>query len=85
MLAGRLSSGDHLIVSDTNYVGTAELVRDSLPRWGIEVTPVDTSDLNMLADAIRPETKMVWVETPANPIMRLTDIAAVRWTFVTGS
>lgn len=77
LLAGRLSAGDHLVVSDTNYVGTAELVRDSLPRWGIAVTPVDSSDLAMLAEAVRPETRMIWIETPANPIMRLTDIAAV--------
>lgn len=76
LLAGRLSAGDHLIVSDTNYVGTAELVRDSLPRWGIEVTPVDTSDPGEIAAAVRPETKMLWIETPANPIMRLSDIAA---------
>jgi len=76
LLAGRLSVGDHLIVSDSNYVGTAELVRDSLPRWGIEVTPLDTSDLAAIANAARPETRMLWIETPANPIMRLTDIAA---------
>jgi methionine-gamma-lyase len=77
LLAGRLSQGDHLIISDANYVGTAELVRDSLPRWGIEVATVDTSDPAMVADAIRPETKMLWIETPANPIMRLSDIAAL--------
>ncbi len=77
LLAGRLSAGDHLVFSDTNYVGVAELVRDTLPRFGIEVTPVDTSDLDQVAAAIRPETKMVWLETPANPIMRLTDIKAV--------
>ena len=76
LLAGRLSAGDHLIVSDSNYVGTAELVRDSLPRWGIEVTPLDTSDLELVAAAVRPETRMLWIETPANPIMRLSDIAA---------
>ena len=76
LLAGRLNAGDHLIISDSNYVGTAELVRDSLPRWGIDVTPLDTSDLAQVAQAIRPETRMLWVETPANPIMRLTDIAA---------
>ena len=76
LLAGRLSAGDHLIFADTNYVGTAELVRDSLPRWGIEVTPVDTSNLEEIAAAIRPETRMLWLETPANPIMRLSDIAA---------
>jgi len=77
LLAGRLSAGDHLVISDTNYVGTAELVRDSLPRWGIEVTPVDTSDTGEVAAAIRPETKMLWIETPANPIMRLSDIAGL--------
>ena len=57
-------------------MGTAELVRDSLPRFGIEVTPVDTSDLKQIADAIRPQSRMLWIETPANPIMRLSDIEA---------
>ena len=76
LIAGRLSQGDHLIISDSNYVGTAELVRDSLPRFGIEVTPVDTSDLKQIADAIRPQSRMLWIETPANPIMRLSDIEA---------
>jgi cystathionine beta-lyase/cystathionine gamma-synthase len=74
LLAGRLGAGDHLVISDTNYVGTAELARDSLPRWGIAVTPVDTSDAAATAAALRPETKMLWIETPANPIMRLSDI-----------
>lgn len=77
LLAGRLSHGDHLVISDTNYVGTAELVRDSLPRWGIEVSPVDTSDADQVAGAIRAKTKMLWIETPANPIMRLADIQAL--------
>jgi cystathionine beta-lyase/cystathionine gamma-synthase len=77
LLAGRLSGGDHLIMSDSNYVGTAELARDCLPRFGIEVSLVDTSDLSLVSDAIRPATKMVWIETPANPILRLSDIAAV--------
>ncbi|MEM8876749.1 MAG: PLP-dependent aspartate aminotransferase family protein [Pseudomonadota bacterium] len=72
-----LSEGDHLIVSDVCYAGVAELARDTLPRFGIAVTPVDTSDLEMVANAIRPETKQIHIETPANPIMRLTDIHAV--------
>lgn len=76
LIAGRLSQGDHLIISDSNYVGTAELVRDSLPRFGIDVTLVDTSDLEQIAHAIRPESRMLWIETPANPIVRLTDIEA---------
>ncbi len=77
LVAGRLSHGDHLVISDTNYVGTAELVRDSLPRWGIGVSPVDTSDLGLVEAAITSKTKMLWIETPANPIMRLSDIQAL--------
>lgn len=77
LMLGRLSQGDHLVISDTNYVGTAELVRDSLPRFGIEVTPVDMSDLDMVERAITPRTRMLWVETPANPIIRLADIEAL--------
>ena len=75
LIAGRLSQGDHLIISDSNYVGTAELVRDSLPRFGIEVSLADTSDVREVESKIRPQTKMLWIETPANPIMRLSDIA----------
>jgi methionine-gamma-lyase len=75
LIVGRLSQGDHLIISDSNYVGTAELVRDSLPRFGIEVSLADTSDLREVESKIRPQTKMLWIETPANPIMRLSDIA----------
>ena len=77
LMAGRLSHGDHLIVSDTNYVGTAELVRDSLPRWGIDISPVDTSEPAQVEAAITAKTKMLWIETPANPIMRLSDIQAL--------
>ncbi len=72
-----LSSGDHLLISDVSYAGVAELARETLPRYGIEVTPVDMSDLDAVAQAIQPNTKLVHVESPVNPIMRLTDIAAV--------
>ncbi|MDP9138372.1 MAG: PLP-dependent aspartate aminotransferase family protein [Pseudomonadota bacterium] len=77
VLAARLSGGDHLVISDTNYVATAELVRDTLPRFGIDVSLVDTSEPDAVARAIRPATKMVWIETPANPILRLSDIREV--------
>lgn len=72
-----LSAGDHAIVSDVSYAGVAELVRDTLPRFGIEVSLVDMSDLEAVAAAIRPDTRLVHTETPVNPIMRLTDLAAV--------
>ena len=72
-----LSAGDHLIISDVNYAGTAELARATLPKHGVATTAVDTSRMDEIAAAMRPETRMIWIETPANPILRLTDIAAV--------
>ena len=72
-----LSAGDHLVISDVSYAGVAELARDTLPRFGIAVTLVDMSDLGALADAIRPNTKLIHTETPVNPLVRLTDLAAV--------
>lgn len=77
LIAGRLSAGDHLLMADTNYGGTAELGRDTLPRFGIEVSFVDTADPGAVAAAIRPNTRMLWLETPTNPTMRLCDIAAL--------
>ncbi|MCY3840881.1 MAG: PLP-dependent aspartate aminotransferase family protein [Gammaproteobacteria bacterium] len=72
-----LKSGGHLVISDVNYAGTAELARRTLPDYGIAISAVDTTDLAAVEAAIRPETRMIWIETPANPILRLTDIAAV--------
>ncbi len=72
-----LSQGDHLIISDVSYAGVAELARDTLPRFGIEVSIVNTSDLDAVAAAVRPNTKLIHAETPVNPIMRLSDIAAL--------
>ena len=72
-----LSSGDHAVVSDVSYAGIAELARDTLPRLGIEVSLVDMSDHGAVANALRPNTRLVHVESPANPIMRLTDLRAV--------
>jgi len=77
VMLSTLSAGDHLVVSGTNYAGTAELVRHTLPRFGIEISAVDTSDADAVAAVIRPETRLVWVETPANPILRLSDIAEI--------
>ena len=72
-----LSAGDHAVVSNVCYAGVAELVRDSLPRFGIEITLVDSSDTDAVAAAMRPNTRLVYVETPANPILRITDLKAV--------
>lgn len=72
-----LSAGDHAVISDVSYAGVAELARDTLPRFGVEVTTVDMSDPANVAAAIRPNTKLVHTESPVNPIGRLTDLAAV--------
>ena len=74
LICGRLSKGDHLLVADTSYVGVAELARDTLPRFGIEVSVADLSRPEEVLAAIRPNTRMLWLESPANPIMRLCDI-----------
>ena len=77
LLLGTLSRGDHLVISDVNYPGTAEFARGALAEQGVSVTPVDTSDLAAVEAALRPETMMIWIETPANPILRLADIDGV--------
>lgn len=72
-----LSAGDHAIISDVSYAGVAELARDTLPRFGIEVTLVDMSNLAAVAEAMRPNTKLIHSESPSNPIMRLNDLKAI--------
>ena len=74
VMLAHLSQGDHLVLSNTNYPGTAEFARDTLTRLGIEVTPVDTSDTANISAAMRDNTRMVWLETPSNPLLRISDI-----------
>jgi cystathionine beta-lyase/cystathionine gamma-synthase len=77
LFLSRLCPGDHLVVSDVCYVGVAELVHSTLPRLGIQVSLADLSDLHDTERAFRPNTKLVFAETPCNPILRLTDIEAI--------
>ena len=72
-----LSSGDHLIASEVCYAGSVELFGEHLPRFGIEVSLVDTSDLEQVEAALKPNTKLIYAETPANPILRIADISAL--------
>jgi cystathionine beta-lyase/cystathionine gamma-synthase len=72
-----LDRGDHIIASEVCYAGSVELFGLHLQRYGIDVSLVDTSDPEQVRQALRPRTKMVYVETPANPILRLSDIAAL--------
>lgn len=70
-----LKSGDHIVASDVCYAGTQELIGRHLPRFGVSVSLIDSSRNDQISGAIRENTRMIYVETPANPILRLTDIA----------
>lgn len=72
-----LKPGDHLAMSDVAYAAASEITNDMLPELGVEVSKVDMSRPDELRAAINDKTRLVYAETPANPIMRLTDIAAV--------
>ncbi len=72
-----LNPGEHVILSDDIYGGTFRIVGDVFGRYGIEHTYVDMSDLKEVKAAIRPETKMFFVETPTNPMMKVADIRAI--------
>jgi cystathionine beta-lyase/cystathionine gamma-synthase len=76
-LCTMMKSGDHIVCSDNMYGGTTRLFNQVLTRYGLEFTYVDTSDATNVDHAIRPNTKLVHIETPTNPMMALTDIAAV--------
>ena len=72
-----LSAGDHAIVTDDLYGGTYRLFSKVLVRYGLTFTYVDMSDIAGVRAAIRPNTKLFWIETPTNPLLKLIDIAAV--------
>jgi cystathionine beta-lyase/cystathionine gamma-synthase len=76
-IASLLQAGDHVVVTDNTYGGTFRLFERVLTRSALTFSYVDTSEVALVAAAIRPETKMLFVETPTNPILRLTDLAAV--------
>lgn len=69
-----LKSGDHMVTSDALYGGTFKFFKDMLPLYGIEVTFVDASEVKNVEAAIKANTKLVYIETPANPTMKLMDI-----------
>lgn len=71
------SAGDHIIVTDDVYGGTFRVMSKVLNRFNLEVSFVDTSDLNAIKNAIHTNTKAIFVETPTNPLLKITDIKAV--------
>ena len=76
-LVATLHSGDHVICSHNVYGGTARLFNQIIQHYGIQIEYVDTGDLAAVEAAIKPNTKLIHIETPTNPLMSLTDIAAV--------
>ncbi len=73
-----LQSGDHIIVGDCLYGCTDLLIRQTMPKFGVEVSAVDTSDPKKVKEVIQPNTKIIFFETPTNPLMKLTDISAIK-------
>jgi cystathionine gamma-lyase len=72
-----LSAGDHVVASDDMYGGTYRLFSRVYARYGIEFSYVDLSNPDALCPALRPNTRLVWIETPTNPLLKLIDISAV--------
>jgi cystathionine beta-lyase/cystathionine gamma-synthase len=75
-LLTRLESGDHLVVSDNTYGGTFRLFERVRRKFGLDFTYVDTSELSQIEKALQPNTKYLFIETPTNPMLRVTDLAA---------
>src|SRR6478609_4788478 len=71
------SAGDHVVIPDDLYGGTFRLVDKVLKRWGLEYTMVDQTNLDLVAASVRPETKLVWIETPTNPTLKVIDVPGV--------
>ncbi len=72
-----LASGDHVVAPNDCYHGTRALLRDVFARWGLQVTFTDVTDPERVRRAIQPNTRLIWVETPSNPMLKVTDIRRI--------
>ena len=72
-----LDSGDHVVAGDDLYGGTFRLFEQVFKRFGVEFDFVDTTDLDIVRKAMKPNTKLVWVETPTNPLLKIVDLRAL--------
>ncbi|MGH8638066.1 MAG: trans-sulfuration enzyme family protein [Burkholderiales bacterium] len=73
----QLEAGDHVVAQRSHYMGTTQLVGSVLARFGVESTIVEQTDTGAFESALRPETRLVLLESPSNPLLQLTDLAAV--------
>src|SRR6201981_2622315 len=76
-LRAMLRPGDHVVMPDDAYGGTFRLIDKVFTQWNVEYTPVALSDLDAVRAAITPQTRLVWVETPTNPLLSIADIAGL--------
>jgi cystathionine gamma-synthase len=72
-----LAPGDHVLAHVDAYYGTSRLLREIFLRWGLEADFIDMSNLEEVKNALRPQTKLAWAETPSNPLLRIVDLAAI--------
>lgn len=72
-----LRPGDHVVLPESVYYGTPRLVQEVFGPWGLDSSIVDMRDVDAVAAALRPGTRIVWIETPSNPLLAITDIARV--------
>ncbi|MBB5912619.1 cystathionine gamma-synthase [Nocardia transvalensis] len=77
VLRAALRPGDHLVIPNDAYGGTFRLIDKVFTQWGIEYSVAPVSDPDAVRDALRPNTKLVWLETPTNPLLNIGDIAAL--------
>lgn len=77
LLRTLLAPGDHVVIPNDAYGGTFRLFAKVVQRWGVDFSVADTSDVESVRGAINERTKLVWVETPSNPLLGITDIEAV--------
>jgi cystathionine gamma-synthase len=77
VITATCSAGDHIVLPNDLYGGTYRLVDKVLSRWGLQYTMVDQTDLDGLASAVRDDTRLIWVETPTNPLLNVVDVAGV--------
>jgi cystathionine gamma-synthase len=72
-----LEPGDHIMVPEDVYYGLRQVLHTVFAKWPLEVTYVDMTDLNAVRSAVRPTTRLVWVETPSNPLLKISDLAGI--------
>lgn len=76
-LRAMLRPGDHVVIPDDAYSGTFRLIDKVFTRWDVQYTPVRLADLDAVGAAITPRTRLIWVETPTNPLLSIADITAI--------